>query len=532
MLKPALMFKDHMILQRDKKIAVWGMGDPGTKVNVTVQGQVGSATVGNDGNWNIMLEPLAVSFSEDMVIQSGDEKIVCTDVQVGDVWFAGGQSNMEFFMRYDADMSREKENCTNPNIRFFDYPEVAYVGQIDEADYGKNYGIWRLCEPDQLQWFSAVGYYFAKDLQAKYQVPIGILGCNLGGSPACAWLPKDVVAANGNQYRLDEYEAAIASLDFGQYTAKVKSNPQTYKVDQMNDPLLDLMMSGCELEEMMAKSMEMMREAGIDVDNLSPEEFMIPMGPLHEWRPCGLYESMLLPCIPYGVKGILWFQGCSDAENEKQANAYKQIFTALIKHWRGLWEEELPFLFVQLAPFGQWMMNTGDSFPIVREAQQWAADHIPGTGMAVATDVGMENDIHPKKKQPVGHRLALLAERLVYGEQDVICEAPTLVSAQAENGRIVLTFDNTGDGLKLTETVPYGQVIGADVLGGLEIFQNGEKLESKNLKATAEGDQVLVTGEEIRGDVPTEIRIAKTGWFLVNLYNSADIPARPAVIRI
>ena len=148
--------------------------------------------------------------------------------------------------------------------------------------------------------------------------------------------------------------------------------------------------------------------------------------------------------------------------------------------------------------------------------------------MAVTTDVGMQWDIHPKKKQPVGHRLALLAENYVYGDKDVLCEAPTLKALAVEDGKAVLAFENAGDGLHLTKTVPYGQEVGAQTAGGLRIFQNGAEVDLAGAKAEACGDKLVITCEAIRAGVPSRAEMAMTKWYLVNLYNSADIPARPA----
>ena len=210
---------------------------------------------------------------------------------------------------------------------------------------------------------------------------------------------------------------------------------------------------------------------------------------------------------------------------------YKTLLPAMIRSWRALWKEEFPFLFVQIAPLEQWMDCCGKNYVEIRKAQQHAAETIPDTGMAVITDVGMQFDIHPKKKQPVGHRLALLAENKVYGDGNVLCEAPSLKEIQVEEGKVVLTFDNAGDGLYLTENVPYGQVVGKETLGGLRIFQNGQELKMEKMKATARKNHVIVTGAEIRSSVPTQVRLAQTGWYLVNLYNSAGIPARPAEVN-
>lgn len=526
MLKTALIFQDHMTIQCEKEIAIWGTADPGAPVSVTMQGKSVDTTADSDGKWTVFCGPFDTSFQEEMTIVSGSEKIVFRDVQAGEVWLAGGQSNMEFHMRYDADMETEKEICTNDNIRFFDYPEVSYVGQIDEADFLKQYGFWRKAEPDQLERFSAPAYYFAKDLQKKYNVPIGIVGCNWGGTPACAWMPEDTVREGGGQIYLDEYNAALDDLDLRKYEEKFRNNPMNWRTDQLADPVGDLMMFGCTPEEFQAKMEEMGILSGTDLSELDPAEFMPVMGPKYERRPCGLYESMLKQVAPYGIRGVIWYQGETDGDCHPEV--YDTLFPELIRSWRALWKEELPFLFVQIAPLEQWMDCCGKNYVEIRKAQQHAAETVPNTGMAVITDAGMQFDIHPKKKQPVGHRLALLAENKVYGDEDVLCEAPALSGIQVEEGKLTLIFANAGDGLYLSETVPHGQKVGKETLGGLQIFQNGQELKREQMKAEARENQVIVTGAEIRASVPTQVRLAQTGWYLVNLYNSAGIPARPA----
>lgn len=525
MLKTALLFQDHMTLQRDKEIPVWGTADPGASVSVSLQGKTSDTAADSEGKWKVLCGPFETSFREEMTIVSGSDKIILGDIQVGEVWLAGGQSNMEFHMRYDADMAEEKKICQNDNIRFFDYPEVSYAGQIDEADFLSQYGFWRKAEPDQLERFSAVAYYFAKDLQRKYNIPVGIVGCNWGGTPACAWMPEDMVREGGGQIYLDEYEKSLRNLDLQEYERNFRNNPMNWRTDQLADPVGDLMMFGCTPEEFQKK----MEELGADASESDPAEFQPVMGPKYERRPCGLYESMLKQVAPYGIRGVIWYQGETDGDCHPEV--YKTLFPAMIRSWRALWKEELLFLSVQIAPLEQWMDCCGKNYVEIRKAQQHAAETVPDTGMAVITDVGMQFDIHPKKKQPVGHRLALLAENKVYGDGNVLCEAPSLKEIQVEEGKVVLTFDNAGDGLYLTENVPYGQVVGKETLGGLRIFQNGQELKMEKMKAAARGNQVIVTGAEIRSSVPTQVRLAQTGWYLVNLYNSAGIPARPAEVN-
>lgn len=525
MLRLPLLFQDHMVIQCGKKVVVWGTAEPAAVIYISMQGKEAQAEADLDGKWKAVCGSFEVSFKEEMVITSGREKIVLKDVQVGEVWLAAGQSNMEFHMRYDADMETERLSCVNDAIRFFDYPEVSYVGQIDEADYGLNYGFWRKAEPEQLERFSAVGYYFAKDIQNKLNVPVGIIGCNWGGTPACAWMSREAIIEGGGQVYLDEYEEAISKLDLNVYDESFRNNPASWQIDLLANPINDLLMSGCTMEEFGAKLVEM----GVDLSQMDASAFAPQIGPKYERRPCGLYESMLKSVVPYTIRGIIWYQGETDGDCHPEV--YKTLFPALIKNWRKLWNEELPFLFVQIAPFGQWMTSIGEPYIQIRDAQQYTSDTVPETAMAVISDVGMQYDIHPKKKQPVGHRLALLAENKVYGE-DVLCEAPTLSGARVKDGSLTLTFENAGDGLYLADKTPDGQIIGMHTFGGLQVFQNNYELNAEKLTAKAEKNQVIISGVEIKGEAETEVRIAKTDWYVVNLYNSANIPARPANITI
>lgn len=525
MLKTALLFQDHMIIQCGKNVTVWGTAKPAARIHISMQGKVAQAGADGDGNWQAVCGPFEVSFQEEMIIASGTEKITLKDVQVGEVWLAGGQSNMEFHMRYDADMEMERAACANDAIRFFDYPEVSYVGQIDEADYGKSYGFWRKADSGQLERFSAVGYYFSKDLQKKLGVPVGIIGCNWGGTPACAWMSKEAIIEGGGQVYLDEYEEAVSGLDLKAYDESFRNNPASWKVDQLADQINDWLMSGCTMEEFGAKLAEM----GVDMTQVDASAFTPQIGPKYERRPCGLYESMLKPIVPYTIRGVIWYQGETDGDCHPEV--YKTLFPTLIRNWRQLWDEELPFLFVQIAPLEQWMACIGEPYTQIRDAQQYTADIVPGTGMAVISDVGMQYNIHPKKKQPVGRRLALLAENKVYGK-DVLCEAPVLSEVEVKDGSLILTFENAGEGLYFADKVPYGQTVGAHTFGGLQVFQDNCELNAEKLTAKAEKNQVIISGEEIRSKVTTEVRIAKKGWYLVNLYNSADIPARPGSITI
>lgn len=504
MLKTAILFQNRMVIQREKKVSIWGWADPFSIITVSCQGIDVGTKAGEDGYWLIETGPFRTSECEEMIISSGVEKIRINDIAVGEVWLAGGQSNMEFHMRYDADMEAEKANVET-HIRFFDYPEVSYPEEIDEADYSRQYGFWRECTADQLERFSAVGYYFAKKLYEDFCVPVGIIGCNWGGTPACAWMPEEAIIQCGGSAWIDSYNETVNHLDVDRYIREYKSKPSNFKVDQLADPMSDILVSGFSSQEILERAAAI----GVTDADMNPVT-----GPLSERRPTGLYHSMLKPLAPYSIRGVIWYQG--EADDEK-AEIYDRIFPALIQSWRKLWSEDLPFLFVQLAPFRQWLGCKGTRYPEIRAAQQWTADNVPKTAMAVITDSGMEYDIHPKKKQPVGERLALLAERYVY-LLDVLCEAPRMCSARIRDGSVILQFDYSGEGLRLE----------GNLLNALEVFQNGYPVAYEACEA--QGNTVIVYGSNIRLGFPTEVRLGWTDYYKMNLYNSAGIPARPSLV--
>lgn len=526
MLKAAIMFQDHMILQREKPVAVWGTCRPGQTVTVSVQGQTASGCADADGHWAVTVGPLRASFSETLTVAGDGEELFFKDVQVGDVYLAAGQSNMEFFMRYDADYTEELSACENENIRLFDYPEVSYPDQLGEADYLKNFGFWRKACPENLEWFPAVAYYFAKDIQKKYQIPVGILGCNWGGTPACAWMSEESILEGGGKAWLDDYRESLRTLDPVAYEEQIRRNPMTWRTNPLEDIFSDMLMRGASILDVIRA----ITGQEPDLSMMDSAAAAPAIGPKSETRPSGLYESMLSVVAPYTLRGFLFYQGESDGD--RYPEVYATLFPALIRGFRALWKEELPFLFVQLAPFGSWMASTGEPYVQVRKAQQLASETVVGTGMAVITDIGMELDIHPKKKQPVGHRLALQAMHRVYGDTDVLCEAPTLIAGELKDGELVLTFANTGEGLYLASETPDHAAADPEKLGGLQITQSGSPLAMENVSARAAEDKVILTSSELKAGASLTVALARTGWYRVNLYNSADIPARPAELTV
>lgn len=197
MLRTASIFQNNMILQRGKTVSVWGEGTPGAEVCAKIQGKDGKTFVGKDGKWMLGIEELTASEEECLVIECGEEKLIYKDVAVGEVWVAGGQSNMEFWMRYEKHREEEFENCPHQSLRFFDVPEICYERQLEEFDYSRQ-GVWReAVSKEELEYFSAVGYYFQKEIQKELRVPVGVIGCNWGGTISRAWMNPETVKKVG-----------------------------------------------------------------------------------------------------------------------------------------------------------------------------------------------------------------------------------------------------------------------------------------------------------------------------------------------
>ena len=497
-LKPAKIFCDRMILQRRKPIRVWGTCEDGEKIVVRLQ-EVERETTGVQGKWSVELPPMEACEQTEMEIISKQEHIVIHEVAIGEVWIAAGQSNMEFHLRYDAERKSAKEN---KRIRMFDYPEVSYEEQLSERDYS-DFGYWRECTQENLDYFTAVGYYFAMQLEKKYHVPIGIVGCNWGGTPACAWMDPEYLKGTEGEAWLQEYEESVKKLDLEKYEKEFAADPANYRGKPFENSFQEKMMFGMSEEEFATMFQSFIKEG---------MEMPVPViGPRSEKRPGGLYETMVKKIAPYTARGVLWYQGETD---DTHADIYDVVLERLITCWRTLWKEQLPFLIVQLAPFEYWSEEGRTLFPIIREKQEHVSEVVSDVWMASIMDVGMKKDIHPKQKRPVGERLALLAEGHVY-EEEILCDPPACILAQKNGKKVILTFSNAGEGL----------YIKGDFLQEMELFIDEKK--KNDYKVSIKKNQLELDMPEIEKEKKIEIRFAKKDYCEVNLFNSIGLPVKP-----
>ena len=493
----APIFTDGMVLQRDQKITVWGRADSEGTVRVYLGDYCSESNV-MDGEWKCTFPPMEAATGLTLLAKQGSDFLRVQNVMIGDVWLAGGQSNMEFFLRYETHFEETKALPANPLIRMYTCPRVAYEGQ---QPYQSGCGYWFGEGDSAWETFSSAAYWFARELQPELQVPVGIISCNWGGTSASAWVPGESLSDGPLKVYLEDYEAAAAQMD-PEENRERSLRGWAFQKDPDHMKEWAGVMYGIDRSAQLER---LVNRAG------NPA---VPMGPYNKNRPGCLFEQMIGPIRNCKVRGVLWYQGENDVHH---APLYSLLFTNLITQWRKLWGEDLPFIFAQLAPFGEWLALDGADFPEIRRQQQTAADTIPGCYMISTSDVGMRYDIHPKEKKVLGHRYFLQAMDKVYG-QPTLAEAPVMDKGYIDRDRIVLEYRNSGQGLTLQGKAK-----------GFVIWQDDKRLEPEEV-VVAGRTTVLRFDRQIKA--PVRIEFAQTPYYEVNICNSAGIPALPACISL
>ncbi len=506
-LRLATVFQDNGVLQREKPVAVWGWGQPGRSVTVSIQEKTETTCVGNDGKWSLSFPALSTSACEVLTVADGNETIILKNLAVGEVWLLGGQSNMEFWMRYEKHITEERPQCANPNIRFYDVPEIAFKGQEQLFDYSEM-GKWRVCMPEEIDWFSAVGYYFAKALQAALNVPIGLIGCNWGGTTAQAWMNPASVTEAAKPW-MEDHIRSIAQLDRDEYWRGQQTNPENNTgrpfENEFNNRFLPVTVM---LEEAMQFFTAQFGDSKGNVD------FSLRTKPASTFPGC-LYEHMLKTVAPYTLRGVLWYQGESD---EPHADIYGIVLTRMIGDWRALWNESVPFLMVQLPGYESWLGGVQTRYNELRQAQKAVAAAVENVWMTSISDAGEQYDIHPKDKKTPGERLALLARGGIYHE-NIQFLPPEAYQAEKIGNSIRISFRNAEGGLHTNGTE----------LNAMEVFTlSGGKLD---YRWHTEGDSLILELPQMPKE-KIQLRFATQLFYLVNLYNAAGIPAVPFALEV
>ena len=488
-IKPAPVFTDGMVLQQGEPVNIYGTAVAGDKIAVKFAGQIRETVADENGAWLVTLDPLTASSDPrvlSVVSSIGNQKSTIVNVLVGEVWLAGGQSNMQTPMSFYKKKTQPDINSANdPLLRIHTIPAKYYEG------HNSKQGEWLPANPKNTAEFSATAYYFARNLRAALNVPVGVVVCAVGGSPAEPWLSRRTFENDPDLKRiLDAYEIA-------------------YRKDFADDAAYLNYMDEFEKE---TREWYRRRAAG-ETPGPRPEE---KMGPRNFKRPGGLYETMLSQTFPYTFKGVIWYQGEANAGQQAGAH-YRNVFAAIIKEWRkDLRKADLPFLFVQLHTVGT-AASTDASWAELRESQKWVDENIKNTGMAVLVDGGEQvpppHATHPHSKDKAGYRLSLLARNLVYGETNLICRGPELQQAQRKPGCIELTFTNTGAGLVLNPPVDTAfELCGPD----------GRYVPSDS---RLEGAKIIVSSAAV--PEPQYVRYGWRQWFTPILYNKEGLPASP-----
>jgi sialate O-acetylesterase len=424
---PAI-FGDHMVLQQGQKDRIWGSADPNEEVTVTIAGQTQKTKAGSDGKWTIMLEPMPVGGPHTLTVQ-GKNSVKFEDVLVGEVWVCSGQSNMQWSVNVSDDSDIERLAANFPNIRLISVPQVGSQEPRDTFN-----GKWERCSPQTVGNFSAVGYFFGRQLHQTLNVPIGLINNAWGGSACEAWIRRDLLAKD-EQYKplMDRWQ-------------QIEANYPTAKAEFQK-----------KLEEW-KQATEKAKAAGAQAPQRPQDPDQLMNG---NARPANIYNGVLKSHLGYGIRGAIWYQGESNAGRAYQ---YRELFPLMIKSWRDEWGQgDFSFYWVQLADFLAEKSEPSDSsWAELREAQTMTMKKLPNTGQAVIIDIGEGRDIHPRNKQDVAKRLARWALAKDYGVK-VLHQSPSFTSMEKQDNKVILTFDNVGSGLYAFDvSEPRGFTIAGD----------------------------------------------------------------------
>lgn len=456
------VYSDNMVLQRDCPLEVRGTANAGEEVTISIAGQKQRAKTGSDGQWCVRLKPMQAGGPHTLTVSAGKTRLHFSNVLVGEVWLCSGQSNMEFMLKEASTARMDIPQSGNNNIRLLDMKarwrtnpvewEVSVLDSLNHLQYYKD-SQWTVCTSVSAADFSAVAYYFGKMLQDSLHVPVGLICNAIGGSPTEAWVSRHAL----------EFHLPVM---FRNWT---KNDPQNW----------------------------IRARATLNVKK-STNKFQ-----RHPYEPCYLYESGILPLDKFPVKGVIWYQGESNAPDYE---THEKLFHLLVDSWRKNWENpELPFYYVQLSSMDR------PSWPWFRDSQRRLLKEIPYTGMAVSSDQGDSLDVHPKNKKPVGERLARQALNRTYGMKAVVPSGPLFRSAEFRKGAAYVSFD-FADGMSSSDG---------------KALRTFEVAETEGLfypaKAEIVGDRIKVYSDQVKH--PRYVRYGWQPFTRANLVNAQGLPA-------
>ncbi len=475
-------FNDHMVLQRDQPIAVWGWAKPGEDISVTLAGQsaVFPTPAGVDGRWRATLKPMPAGGPHTLTVE-GSNKVVIKDVLIGEVWLCSGQSNMEWVVRNSDNPEREIAAAKFPQIRHVKVAKNTSGHPLDDLS-----ARWEVCSPETAGNFTAAGYFMARELHKELGVPIGLINSSWGGTRIEPWTP---IPGFGQVPALKDIlnQVSLTQPDNAAYQARLTKHI-------------------ADTEKWVGEA----RQALTAKSPVAPSpDYPNEIKPLtRHTHPTALYNAMIAPLVGYTMRGAIWYQGES---NHSEGMMYHEKKKALVGGWREVWGiGDFPFYYVQIAPY---QYGSEDPKILARFWEAQAASlEIPHTGMIVINDIGNIKDIHPKNKQDVGHRLALLALKNDYGRKDIVASGPVFDSLTLEGDQLRVKFKNAAGGLKSRDGKP---------LTHFELI--GEQAEFVPAEARIDGDSVVLSAKNVKQ--PAAMRFAWHKLAEPNLANGAGLPA-------
>jgi len=466
-------FSNHGVLQREAPIHIWGWSDPKEPVTVEFHAQTKKVVANEFGEWGLWLSPEQAGGPYTLTVRGNGAPIWVTDLLVGDVWVASGQSNMEFpLLGFPGnavlkDGEKEIAAATQPQIRLLRVEKKTSNYPVNEIT-----GSWTECTPETAAKFSAVAYFFGREIQKKEHVPIGLIDSTWGGTPVEAWMSLDALSADASLMPAYATWAKFADDQTRLTAVREKESQENAAADAAHQPR--------------------------------------PAHPWHpnieSWQPGELYNGMIAPLTPYTIKGVIWYQGETNSSPER-APLYEKLFSSMITSWRSEWKQgQFPFLYVQISSFNSPAENWG----LLRDQQRRTLT-VANTAMAVSLDVGQADNVHPPDKQTVGARLALAGLALGYGRA-VEYSGPLFREATKDGPSMEVYFDHAGDGLHAKG----GALLGFELAGK----------DKRYFPATAKVEEgkhaVVVTSDQV-----ADPQYVRYGWQSVtdgNLYNAADLP--------
>jgi sialate O-acetylesterase len=482
---------DHMVVQQDKPIAVWGWANKAEPVTVRLSGREKKAVADASGKWRVVFDPLKAGGGPlEMIVRgAAGPEIVVKDILVGEVWLASGQSNMEWAMSWLPNPAPEILRADHPGLRLFLVPKRTASEPREDVE-----AQWKICAPDAVRPFSAVAYYFGLELHKKLGVPVGMISSAWGGTLIEPWTP-----------------------------------PAGYAAFPELAPLLDNHLARyAEYRDKLAKSLPVIDAWSKEAKKSLAAKAPLPAEPALEpvenpWdspqSPTALYNGMIHALTPFAIRGAIWYQGES---NRNDGLLYTKKMEAMIRGWREVWKlGDFPFYYVQLAPYNYGYdrnmkgspVHDAERLPLIWEAQRNALS-IPNTGMAVVTDIADLTNIHPINKVDVGRRLALWARAKVYGEKDLVYSGPLYRSMTVEGDKVRIAFDHVGGGLIANDTQP---LVWFEIAGEDRTFYKAE--------AEIAGDTVVVRSPRV--PAPKAVRFGWHELAVPNLANKEGLPASP-----